>query len=64
MMTFAPYFWSAIWAMIAIGAVVTAALCLVVATLPGPHLFSRTHRAAEPGRRPHHGFHLAHHAPV
>jgi hypothetical protein len=60
MVTFAPYFWPVIWSMIGIGAVVTAALCLVIAIMPGTHVSFRVHRPGALGARQH-GLRLAHH---
>jgi len=59
MLTFAWYFWPAFWAMIGVGAVVTAALCLAVATVPGPG--SRVRRQSAHGARQHHGPRLIRH---
>ena len=60
MLMFAPYFWPAVWVVIGTGAVLTAALCLVIAIAPTPHPSSRTHRAGTRGSRPYHGARLAH----
>jgi hypothetical protein len=61
MVTFASYFWPAIWSAIGVGAAVTVALCLVVAMVPGPHAGFRIHHgsALRPRR---HGPRLGHHA--
>jgi hypothetical protein len=61
MVMFAWYFWPVIWSMIGIGAVVTAALCLVIAIMPAPHVDFRVHRPGALGSR-RHGFRLARHA--
>lgn len=60
MLTFAWYLWPAIWAMIGIGAVVTVALCLAIATVPGPG--SRAHRVLARGSGRHHGVRPIRHA--
>ena len=61
MMTFAWYFWPAIWSAIGVGAAVTAALCLAIASAPGPRLGLRGHALSAP-RSHRRGFQLAHHA--
>jgi hypothetical protein len=60
MVTFASYFWPTIWAMIGIGTVVTAALCLAIATVPSPR--SRMPHGLARGSRQHHGPRLIRHA--
>ncbi len=64
MITLASYFWPTIWAMIGIAAVVTVALCLLIATLPGPRLSSRAHGVTTRSSRPYHGFRPARHVHV
>jgi hypothetical protein len=56
MLTLAWYFWPVIWATIGGAALVTAALCVVIAVMPRPHLH---HTAAA---RPRYGFRPVHHA--
>ena len=58
MLTLAWYFWPVIWATIGGGALVSAALCAVVAVVPSPHPHRR--HTVTTGRR--HGFRLASHA--
>jgi hypothetical protein len=58
MLTLAGYFWPVIWATIGVGALVTAALSVALATAsrPRPHVY----RIA--AVHPRHGFRLASHA--
>jgi hypothetical protein len=58
MLTLAGYFWPGFWAMIGVGVLVTAALCVALAILPSPR--QRVHRIA--AVRPRHGLRLASHA--
>jgi hypothetical protein len=44
--------------------VVTAALCLLIATLPSPRLSSRAHGVTTRSSRPYHGFRPARHVHV
>lgn len=60
MLTFAPYFWLAIWATIGIAALVTAALCVALAFVPSPHWSRLAHGAAARRPRVHHGVRHAH----
>ena len=62
MVQFSSDFWPLLVAVFGGAAVVTAAVCLVIARAPAPHLSFRAHRAPAGGQRPHHGFHLTRHA--
>jgi hypothetical protein len=58
MLTFAWYFWPVLWSVIGGGAVLTVALCLIVARVPAPHLGTGVHRIR--AHRARRQFRLAH----
>jgi hypothetical protein len=58
MLTLAGYFWPVIWATIGVGALVTAALSVALATASRP----RQHVYRIAAVRPRHGFRVARHA--
>lgn len=60
MLTFAPCFWLAIWTTIGIAALVTAALCVALAFVPGPHWSRLPYSATRRRAGLHHGVRRAH----